>query len=104
MYGAIMRYRVIPGLEGALAVLARAWLREGASGAIGLVGEYVLAAERDPQERFSLVIFESEATYRKHVADLDQEGWYRRFRAQIEADPEWIDGAITSLLGATVPL
>lgn len=104
MYGTISRIRITPGQEGAVEELIQDWLRDYAPRAEGFITEYVLTPETPSGERLALAIFDSEANYRKNAAAPEQDAWYRQFRALLEADPEWHDGAIAELARVTVPL
>ncbi|MFN8515690.1 MAG: antibiotic biosynthesis monooxygenase [Thermomicrobiales bacterium] len=104
MYGTVSRIHITPGQERAVEELVQGWLRDRAPRAEGFIGEYILIPEAAPGERLALTVFDSEASYRKHAADPAQHAWYLQFRAHLESDPEWHDGAVTELLCATVPL
>lgn len=49
------------------------------------------------------VLFEDEEAYAADAHDLATEEWYRRFRALLEADPEWTDGGWQSFLPSASP-
>jgi hypothetical protein len=38
--------------------------------------------------------FPAKAAYRANAADPEQDGWFRRMRELLIADPEWRDGRI----------
>ncbi len=43
---------------------------------------------------WGVAVFDDEATYRANASDPEQDKWYQKFRALLEADPEWHDGTI----------
>lgn len=104
MYGTISRIRIKPGHEQAVEELVYGWVRDRGPVVEGFIADYLLAPDSAPGERLALTIFASEASYRKNADDPAQHAWYEQFRALLEADPEWHDGAVTELMRATVPL
>jgi len=42
-----------------------------------------------------IAIFDDAATYRANAESPAQHDWYLRLREQLEADPDWMDGAFT---------
>jgi heme-degrading monooxygenase HmoA len=104
MYGTVYRARVTPGQEQAADELLQVWLRERAPKVDGFVRHYLIKSANHPGEWLGLVIFESEASYRKNAGDPEQDRWYRRFRAVLEADPDWYDGEITVAESGAVAL
>jgi heme-degrading monooxygenase HmoA len=104
MYGTISRIRIKPGQERAVEELVHGWVHDRGAVVEGFIADYLLAPDNAPGERFALTIFDSDANYRRNAADPAQHAWYEQFRALLEADPEWHDGAVTELMRATVPL
>ncbi len=51
-------------------------------------------SDRDPDEYFVAVAFESAEAYRANADDPAQDERYQRFRQLLEADPEWHDGHV----------
>jgi len=41
-----------------------------------------------------VAIFRDRESYRANADDPDQDAWYKRLCALLEADPEWEDGVI----------
>lgn len=104
MYGTIFRARVKPGQAAAFDEVGRRWLRERAPKVAGYVNEYLVRSAERPGEVVGLVIFDSEANYRRNAADPEQDRWYRELRATLEADPEWFDGEIVDAASEAVAL
>jgi quinol monooxygenase YgiN len=104
MYGTVTRMQVKPGQVETLKALQRQWLCERQPEAAGFIADYVLQSKRMPGEWFVLVIFDSEANYRKNAADPEQHRQYEQLRALLERDPEWNDGEIFAIEPAAVPL
>lgn len=98
MFGTIFRMRPKPGQEQAIAELSQRWEQDHRPHVTGFVGEYLLRPKDNPHEVWGLVLFDSEANYRKNAEDPEQDRWYRELRALLEEDPEWHDGEV-SILG-----
>lgn len=60
----------------------------------GMVTAYLLTADVSG-DVWGFAVFEDEKAYRDNAADPAQGAQYEKFRALLEADPEWHDGAIT---------
>jgi len=95
MYGSIFRFQITPGKEAELAQLVQndAGERERLKAA-GLIANYVFKLDKGGY--MGVAVFESREKYQANANDPAQDRWYRRFRAMIEADPEWNDGEIVS--------
>jgi quinol monooxygenase YgiN len=87
MYGTVMRARVTPGNRQSVVDL----MGEGANAA-GFHVTHVLLPDDDEQAVVAAVIFEDRESYSANAHDPATEEWYGRFRALLEADPEWTDG------------
>lgn len=87
MYGTLMRAKVRP--ENRPAVVAM--MGEGAAAA-GFHATHVLLPDEDDSTVIAAVLFEDEAAYSANAHDPATEAWFGRFRALLEADPEWTDG------------
>ncbi len=61
----------------------------------GFVASYMFEPDRNPYPRptvFLVAVFEDEATYRANAARPETDAQYRRLRALLEDDPDWMDG------------
>jgi hypothetical protein len=91
MYGTVCRFQVKPGMKGAIEAL------EGEHAGVGIIGlrsEYVFQMDRNSDEYYLVVIFDSEEAYKRNAGSPDQDARYRKFRDMLVADPEWNDGTI----------
>ena len=59
----------------------------------GMITAYLLS-EDTAGNVWGVAVFEDEKMYRDNAADPAQGEQYQEFRALLEADPEWHDGAI----------
>lgn len=48
-------------------------------------------------ELWGAAVFEDEKTYRDNAGRPEQDAQYQQLRALLEADPEWHDGAVTTV-------
>ena len=94
MYGTMARMRVKPGKAEELRALGETWSRERKPKVAGAVASYMLIPDSSPNELVLLAVFQDQATYRANAADPEQDRWYQRIRALLEADPVWTDGEI----------
>lgn len=91
MFGTIGHARPKPGHEEQIRGLLDEWQRTIRPRIPGSV----LQMEGRPKDRPGEVIFvaltQDEATYRALAAMPEQDAWFRRFVAHIEAEPTWED-------------
>lgn len=91
MYGTLLRATVKPENRRTLIEL----LGEGAD-VKGFEVTYVLLPDDDPNSILAAVVFVDRESYSANAHDPATEAWYGRFRALLEADPEWTDGEWTA--------
>jgi quinol monooxygenase YgiN len=90
MYGTIARLRLKPGMDEQF----RELLRELRPQVPGLVFDHVYRTDAESHEYYLVVGFASQEAYRANAASPEQHARYERYRALLEADPEWHDGEI----------
>jgi quinol monooxygenase YgiN len=93
MYGTVMRGKATPGNRQAVVAV----MGEGLDAA-GFRATYVLLPDGDEDAVVAAVIFDDREAYSANAHDPATEAWYERFRALLEADPEWTDGQWVSYL------
>ena len=97
MYGSIFRFQLKDGKEDEVVRLLQA---EGSGDeerlrGSGMVASYIF--KLDKGGHMGVAVFESQDAYVANAADPRQDEWYRKFRALLEADPEWNDGEIIAV-------
>ena len=92
MFGTIARVTVQPGREDEFLAIGDQWTRERGE-QTGQVAEYLFKTAT-PAQYFLVAIFRDRDAYYANAADPETDGWYRRMRATLEADPEWHDGEV----------
>ena len=95
MYGTIARVHPREGSADALRALQAEWNRDRRPKVHGARDAYLFTPDRDPYDRptlFLIAVFEDEASYRANAASPEQDAWYRRLRAHLADDPDWMDG------------
>ncbi len=55
----------------------------------------MLLREDSGGDIWGIAVFEDEKTYRANASDPSQDAEYQKFRALLDADPEWHDGSIS---------
>jgi len=93
MYGTIARIRPRAGQLGAIERLMAEWEAEMRPRTPGSHDGYLFVPDAGDGTTAHLVaVFDDEASYRASAASPEQDAWYRRLRALLEADPDWMDG------------
>lgn len=87
MYGTVMRAKTKAGKRQE----AVAMMGEGLA-TRGFHATYVLSPDDEQDTVVAAVIFDDRETYSANAHDPATEGWYGRFRALLEDDPDWTDG------------
>jgi hypothetical protein len=95
MYGTIARMHPLDGHDGALRALQEEWNVERRPKAPGAGETYLFTPDENPYDRpttFMIALFDTESNYRANADDPEQDAWYRRLRAHLADDPDWMDG------------
>ena len=96
MYGTLARMRPRPGREQEVVALFDEWWRERGPTVPGARQGYVFRPEGQAGELVAVAVFADRESYRANAADPQQDAWYQRLRAELEADPAWEDGDFLS--------
>jgi heme-degrading monooxygenase HmoA len=91
MYGTVARMLLKPGAEPQMMALMR---EEEEVGIPGDRGSIVYRSDRDPNEFFLAVVFESKEAYVANANSPEMHQRYLRYRELLTADPEWHDGEV----------
>lgn len=94
MYGTVARLKVKPGSDKALIALMEEWRNVRKSKVKGAVASYTYRLDKDPGTLVMAVVFKDKKSYTDNAKDPDQDKWYRKMRALLQADPVWDDGEI----------
>ena len=73
------------------------WDRDFKPNVKGAIGGLLMRPDNRTGELIGVAIFQDKATYEANADNPAQDGWYRRLRELLEADPEWKDGEYLSL-------
>lgn len=95
MYGTIAHFFARPGEADALAEAVR---EEESRGLPGFLGTYLYRQDRNPEEFYMAVLFESREAYLANAGSEEQHQSYLRMRALMADDPEWHDGEVSGPL------
>jgi len=91
MYGSVSRWRVKEGQEQELEQLMNELMSEMPAGSRGVC---VYRSDTDPREYWVAGSWHSKDAYTTNSNAPGTDARFRRFRALLEADPEWHDGEI----------
>ena len=97
MYGTIARLRVKPGRQQALQDMIKEWDSKRMPKVKGAIPGYILKPDNDPNGALLMAVFEDKESYVANAQDPEQDKWFRQFRANLDADPDWTDGEISQL-------
>src|SRR5262249_53765766 len=92
MYGTICHFFVKPGMKHMIDEIEREY---DSIEILGWRAEYVYQMDRNSNEYYMVVLFDSEEAYKRNAASPDQDERYRHFAAMLDGEPEWNDGTIT---------
>ena len=101
MYGTVARLKARIGQEKALVALMDDWDKSRGPKVKGAMAGYLYKLDKKPGEYLMVAVFQDKATYAANAQAPEQDAWYRKFRALLDADPVWEDGEIIS--GGAVP-
>jgi hypothetical protein len=93
MYGTVMRAKATAGNRDAVVAMMGESLD-----AAGFHATYVLLPDDDEDAVVAAVIFDGRDSYSANAHDPATEAWFGKFRALLEADPEWTDGEWVSFV------
>ena len=93
MYGTIARIKVRKDKVREFFALGKEWDDRERKRAYGYVGAEVLWEDREAGCACLVVHFTSKESYLENANSPEQDAFYRKLRACLEADPEWIDGS-----------
>jgi len=91
VYGTIARFRLKPGMEARLETMQQEFEQARVPGTIAT---YTYRMDRDPNEYYLAVVFESKEAYLANAGSPEQHARYLKLRDLLATDPEWNDGEI----------
>jgi quinol monooxygenase YgiN len=92
MYGTVARMKVTPGKMDEFIAFSKEFAAQDRPK--GYLGEHIFRLDSDPNQVMMVVLFEDKASYHANANDPEMDKQYQRYRAMLEADPEWNDGEI----------
>jgi quinol monooxygenase YgiN len=92
MFGTIARVKPKPGQEAALQELIDGFWEERGKDVEGAQMGFLFTPKDRTGELYLIAVFDDEKTYMANAGSPDQDAWYQKIRAVLDADPEWMDG------------
>ena len=92
MYGTIALMKPKEGQVDALNALFEEWWTERRPKVKGAISSTVYRNVSNPAEIMVAVVFDSKENYVANAEDPEQDEWYQKLVALLEAEPRWIDG------------
>ena len=92
MYGTIFHMKVKPGLTAKVIDIFNDWERERQPKVPGAIGGLLMSPDKPSDTLIGVAVFADKATYVANGLAPEQDGWFRRLRDCLEADPYWEDG------------
>lgn len=90
MWAQIIKTRMKPGAEEQLKDI-RDQVQSRVSGRPGLVHAYWMRSQKDQQEYYTVIVFESEEKAREGERELEQDPVFERLRSLEAGTPEYVD-------------
>ena len=90
MFGSVFRMVANPGAKEQIIRLMEDDTRVRSTP--GFQSAYVFDAAGN--DLWAVAVFDDEKSYRANASNPEQDQWYRKLRALLQADPEWHDGEI----------
>ena len=90
MWAQIIKSRMKPGVEDDMASIGDE-MRARIGQRPGLIRSLWMQNQNDPQEYYTLIVFETEEQAREGERTLEQDELFQRVRAMTEGTPEYVD-------------
>lgn len=90
MYGTVAKLRVKPGGLDEL----KNWSPDPDGQARGAVAIYAFQMDDDPDQVYTVAVFESREAYVANAESPEQDKRYRQMLKSLEGEPEWHDGEV----------
>ncbi|HEV8229174.1 MAG TPA: hypothetical protein VGQ86_04375 [Candidatus Limnocylindria bacterium] len=92
MYGTIARMKVKKDCLREFFALGKEWDDHERKRAVGYINSEILWEDKEEGRACLVVHFTSKDAYVRNADSPEQDAFYQRMRACLDADPEWIDG------------
>jgi len=90
MWAQIVKSRMKPGVESDLSEI-REQMRTRIGQRPGLVRSFWMQNQNDPQEYYTLIVFESEEQARQGEREIESDPLFQRIRGITEGMPDFVD-------------
>ena len=91
MWAQLIKARVRPGKQGEVEKVQKEFEQRGQGGSTGWVRSITLQNQKDPDEYFTLVFFESEEKARENERSPEQQKLVQQLMEVFEGQPSYVD-------------
>lgn len=95
MYGTVFRFKASSGKADDVKKQFEEWRTTRQPGVEGAQATYLYQLDADPNAFVGVALFKNRQAYTANADSPEQDAWFKRLRANLEADPEWMDGEVT---------
>ena len=95
MYGTVFTFRAKDGKAEEVKRLVGDWVAKRQPTVAGAAAGYLYQLDSDPNAFVAVAVFDDKKTYFANADSSEQDAWFKELRANIEADPKWMDGEVT---------
>ena len=95
MYGTVFTFKAKEGKADEVKRLVGDWIATRQPTVAGASSGYLYQLDSDPNAFVGVAVFEDKKTYFANADSPEQDAWFKELRANIEADPHWMDGEVT---------
>ena len=96
MYGTVFTFRAKDGKADEIKRLVGEWIAKRQPGVAGAQAGYLFQLDSDPNEFVGVSVFGDKNSYFANADSPQQDAWFKDLRANLDADPKWMDGHVTT--------
>ena len=94
MYGTVFTFRAKDGKADEVKRHVETWIAQRQPGLAGAQAGYLYQLDSDPNAFVGISIFKDKKSYFANADSSEQDAWFKELRANLEADPQWMDGEV----------
>lgn len=94
MYGTVFTFHAKEGKADEVKRLVTEWITKRQPAVTGSKAGYLYQLDSDPDAFVGVAVFNDKKTYIANADSADQDAWFKELRANLDADPKWMDGEV----------